>query len=107
MTDLQTVEMTQSTVIEVEGTDLDNLLFQYLNELLYIFSTDDFLVCRKLKIFEFDEVAFKIKCECYGETFDLAKHPQGTEVKAITYAQMTIVNRKDDNDFQIFVIIDI
>jgi SHS2 domain-containing protein len=48
---------------------------------------------------------FRIKCSCFGEPFDLKKHPQGTEVKAITYSAMQIVQNPEK--FEIFVIIDI
>lgn len=41
----------------------------------------------------------------YGEPFDIAKHPQGTEVKAITYSNMQIYD--DEDKHEVFVIIDI
>jgi SHS2 domain-containing protein len=41
----------------------------------------------------------------FGETFQLGKHPQGTEVKAITYSAMQI--NKRPNFAEVFVIIDI
>ncbi|CAB1117265.1 unnamed protein product [Ectocarpus sp. CCAP 1310/34] len=41
-----------------------------------------------------------------GETFDLSKHPQGTEVKAITYSNMQI-NEGPDGRTDIYVIVDI
>lgn len=41
----------------------------------------------------------------FGETFDLSKHPQGTEVKAITYSAMEITEREDFAE--IYVIVDI
>ena len=40
-----------------------------------------------------------------GEAFDLGKHPQGTEVKAITYSNMQIHQEVAKTD--LFVIIDI
>ncbi|VEN57140.1 unnamed protein product [Callosobruchus maculatus] len=49
----------------------------------------------------------RIKCKCYGEEFTLGKHPQGTEVKAITYSAMQIVNDTANKKFEVFVIIDI
>jgi len=40
-----------------------------------------------------------------GETFELGKHPQGTEVKAITYSAMQILEKEEYSE--IFVIVDI
>ena len=40
-----------------------------------------------------------------GEKFDLEKHPQGTEVKAITYSAMQIHEKADRCD--LYVIVDI
>jgi SHS2 domain-containing protein len=40
-----------------------------------------------------------------GETFALATHEQGTEVKAITYSAMQVTEKP--NDAEIFVIVDI
>ncbi len=58
-----------------------------------------------MKITEFDRVNFKIVATGYGETFDLKKHPQGTEVKAITYSNMQV--HDEPNLHQVYVIIDI
>ncbi len=41
----------------------------------------------------------------FGEEFSLEKHPQGTEVKAITYSAMQIIQNEEKNE--LFVIIDI
>jgi len=50
-------------------------------------------------------VNFKIKAVGFGEPFDLNKHPQGTEVKAITYSNMQV--HENENFSEVFVIIDI
>ena len=42
----------------------------------------------------------------WGETFDISKHPQGTEVKAITYSNMQI-HEDNEKGCDVFVIIDI
>lgn len=108
MTELQTVEIKQSAEIVAEGDDLESLLFHFLDELLFLFSCEPFLICSKVKITEFktgDE--YRIKCKCYGEEFQLGKHPQGTEVKAITYSAMQIIEEPEQNKAQVFVIIDI
>ena len=58
-----------------------------------------------VKILEFDKEKFTIKARGVGEPFQLGKHPQGTEVKAITYSNMQIRSAGDKND--LYVIIDI
>lgn len=108
MTEIDTVEMKHAAIIEAEGHDIDSLLFHFLDELLFLFSCEPFLICRKLLIDEFKVgEEFKIKCKCFGEEFQLGKHPQGTEVKAITYSAMQIINEPEQNKFEVFVIIDI
>lgn len=108
MTEIETVEIKATHIIVAEGHDLESLLFQFLDELLFMFSCEPFLICNKIVIEEFKtDDEFKIVCKCYGEEFQLGKHPQGTEVKAITYSAMQIVNEPEQNKFEIFVIIDI
>lgn len=109
MTTLSTVEIKQVEEIEAHGHDLESLLFHFLDELLFLFSCDAYLICSKLVITEFniEGEELMIRCKCYGEEFTLGKHPQGTEVKAITYSAMHIVNEPETNKFEVFVIIDI
>lgn len=105
MTELETVEIKEKHEIEAQADDLEALLFHFLDELLFLFSAEPYLICKKLRIDEFNMEEFKIKCSCFGEPFDLKKHPQGTEVKAITYSAMQIVQNPEK--YEIFVIIDI
>nr|CAI5823844.1 unnamed protein product [Callosobruchus analis]CAI5849551.1 unnamed protein product [Callosobruchus analis] len=109
MTELHTVEIKQSAEIEATGHDLESLLFHFLDELLFLFSCEPFLICSKVTITEFvtEGEELRIKCKCYGEEFTLGKHPQGTEVKAITYSAMQIINDTANKKFEVFVIIDI
>lgn len=58
-------------------------------------------------ITEFDRENFKIKAVGYGEPFDIQKHPQGTEVKAITYSAMQVYDDEEKDQHEVFVIIDI
>ena len=54
---------------------------------------------------EFDRDNFRIKARGFGETFQIGKHPQGADIKAITYSNMQI-HEKDDK-CEVFVIVDI
>eukprot|EP00696_Hemimastix_kukwesjijk_P020237 gnl/Hemi2/9746_TR3391_c0_g1_i1.p1 gnl/Hemi2/9746_TR3391_c0_g1~~gnl/Hemi2/9746_TR3391_c0_g1_i1.p1 ORF type:complete len:157 (-),score=43.42 gnl/Hemi2/9746_TR3391_c0_g1_i1:192-662(-) len=107
MTDLGTVEedpeLTQ--VFDAEGHDMQSLLYAYLEELLFHFSAENF-IGKEIHIDELNKETFKIRMTVRGEQFDLDKHPQGTEVKAITYSNMQILE-PDPKHAEIYVIIDI
>lgn len=104
-TDLSKVEMLSKQEVEAEGEDLQSLLFHFMDEWLFIFSAEPFFFAKKVTITEFDLENFKIKSIGYGEEFDISKHPQGSEVKAITYSNMQIYD--DEEKHEVFVIIDI
>ena len=117
MTDLDTVEECSTETIEASGHDLQSALFNFLDEWLFVFSADPFFIPFKVEITEFsrtklndgddddDQEDIVIKAVGFGETFSLDKHPQGTEVKAITYSAMQIIEKP--NFCETFVIIDI
>uniref|UniRef100_A0A0K8TP52 Protein archease-like isoform x2 n=1 Tax=Tabanus bromius TaxID=304241 RepID=A0A0K8TP52_TABBR len=106
MTELPYVDIKHCYKIEAEADDIEGLLFHFLDELLFLFCAEPYLICRKLEIIKF-ESNNKIECLCYGEPFEIGKHPQGTEVKAITYSAMQILQNPENNFFEVFVIIDI
>ncbi|XP_065071783.1 protein archease-like [Rhopilema esculentum] len=105
MTDLESVEISQEEEVNVEGHDLESLLFNFLDEVLFLFCAEPYLTSKEVEIIEFDNKDFKIKAICRGEPFDLSKHPQGTEIKAITYSNMQIYDKSSTND--VYVIVDI
>jgi len=68
----------------------------------------DGFVARRVKITTFDRNSWKITAKGYGEKFQpRVKHPQGTEIKAITYSAMQVVEADDSGRAQIWVIVDI
>ncbi|KAK3236170.1 hypothetical protein CYMTET_53670 [Cymbomonas tetramitiformis] len=99
-----TVDDSLEKLYEVSAHDMESLLFAFLDELLFVFSTEYFL-CRDIRIQSFDRDSWTIKCLGRGENYDRSKHEQGTEVKAITYSAMQIHEGKDGAE--IFVIVDI
>lgn len=105
MTDIETVEVKGTEEITAEGDDLESLLFHFLDEFLFLFSADPYFIPRRVEITEFDKQSFRIKAIGHGETFDLSKHPQGTEVKAITYSNLQVYDTADKHE--VYVIVDI
>jgi len=99
------IEISQEEEISVDGHDMQSLLYNFLDEVLFLFNAEPFLTCKEIEITEFDDENFSIKATCKGEPFDIQKHPQGTEIKAITYSNMQIY---DDSDrHEVYVIVDI
>ena len=128
MTDLATVDVDREVsegrvgTLAVAGHDLDTLIFAFLDEWLYQFHDTGF-VAKRVEVMDFvsgdaardavlidregkDELSWSLKTRGFGEIFTFGKHPQGTEVKAITYSNMQVV-KGDDGKVDIFVIIDI
>ncbi|XP_073408102.1 protein archease isoform X2 [Dendrobates tinctorius] len=104
MTDIETVEPIDTVEVQIEGIDMLSLLYNFLDEWLYKFSADQYFIPREVKVLHIDRMNFKIRSIGWGEEFSLTKHPQGTEVKAITYSAMQI---HEEEKPEVFVIIDI
>eukprot|EP00927_Polykrikos_kofoidii_P086504 TRINITY_DN9715_c0_g1_i1.p1 TRINITY_DN9715_c0_g1~~TRINITY_DN9715_c0_g1_i1.p1 ORF type:complete len:493 (-),score=94.23 TRINITY_DN9715_c0_g1_i1:127-1524(-) len=90
MSDIDSIEINTSFEIEAKGHDILDLVYHMLDELLFAFGTE-FIICRKVECLELDLTNLKVRIRCHGEKFDLEKHPQGTEIKAITMHQMKIL----------------
>lgn len=126
ITELDTVSECKSETISIQGHDLESTLYNFLDEWLFTFSAEPFFVPFKIEITKFerrkntpdlepnigavaigddDDSIIEIESIGFGETFDLGKHPQGTEVKAITYSAMQV--NENPNFAEVFVIIDI
>jgi SHS2 domain-containing protein len=110
MTSLETVGIDQELSnqvglnVKVEGHDLESLVFNFLDEWLFIFHSSYFIV-KKINITILDLDKFTITSTAKGEKIDLSKHSQGTEIKAITYSNMQI--KETPHRCDLWVIVDI
>ncbi|CAN0004839.1 unnamed protein product [Pylaiella littoralis] len=105
-------------LMEIEGHDAKSLLFALLDEFLFLFHSEGLAVKRATVHGSIvrgggdsgdgghTSAGWKLRATAEGETFDLTKHPQGTEVKAITYSNMQI-HEAPDGRTDIYVIVDI
>lgn len=97
ITNTRKVKPVKRVDIEIEGTDLENLLYKWIEELL-IYTDAEGLVFSRFTVCRIDELpgeGYKMTASAWGEEFDPERHEERTIVKAMTYAQMTI-NRKGD-----------
>ncbi|RLG17427.1 archease [Nanoarchaeota archaeon] len=81
MCDLKRVEGKIEKEIELKAKSREDLLHDFLDELLYIFETEN-LIFKEFKL-EIEDT--RLRCKCYGERFDPKKHEAGGLVKAVTY----------------------
>lgn len=106
ITDIKAIEISQKESFRVESEDLQGLLYRFLDGVLFLFNAEPYLLSKRVRILEFQaDTEFKILAECYGETFSLEKHTQGTEIKAITYSAMKII--QDEDRCEVYFIVDI
>lgn len=84
-----------SRSITLEANDLEELMFEWLNELLYLLDAKELL----LSMFEIARIErFHMEATVSGEKIDQGRHRLRGEIKAATYHQMT-VERRDDSWF--------
>ncbi len=93
ITDLRKVRKIESRVIELQEKSPEDLLFEWLNHLIYLFDAEQMLF-KQCDIQEFD--GLKIKAVCYGEKADLSRHELKLGVKAATYHMLKVDPEKNE-----------
>lgn len=86
---------------------MHSLIYSYLDEWLFNFHDTGFIP-KQVEISELqrsDTNNWRIVSSGKGEVMDINRHPQGTEVKAITYSGMKVEEKEDRCD--IYVVVDI
>ncbi len=91
MTDTSRIEPKIKRDITTTGVDLENLLYRWIEDLLYYFDAEG-LVFSKFKVYKIENTGneYLIEASAWGEEFDPNRHESRTLVKAVTYAQMNI-----------------
>ena len=106
MTDPNKVRAEKEVEINVEGHDLESLLYNWLEELLYIFETEG-LIFSKFQVLSIKKLNGKylLKAKAWGEKFNPEVHESRTLVKAATYNLMEI--KKDEKKCTLKFVLDI
>lgn len=92
ITDNSEIESVGQYNIELDSTDLEQLLVDFLSELLYLNSAKN-IVFGFFKV-NLDEKTNKLKAVVCGEKFNISKHKIGAEIKAVTYHMLEVRNKK-------------
>lgn len=88
---VEAVAAVEHRELRIEGTELDYLLFDWLNELLFLFETEELLLTE----FEIRLTDEGLHADCRGEHSDRSRHRLTHEVKAITYHGLKLEQKPD------------
>uniref|UniRef100_A0A7J3X5A8 Protein archease n=1 Tax=Thermofilum pendens TaxID=2269 RepID=A0A7J3X5A8_THEPE len=106
MTDLSKVEAREGRVVEAEGMDLENLLYNLLERLIVLFDEEAFLVS-KVESVELtrEPDGWRVRVRVLGERYDPERHESRVLVKAATYHMMRIWS--EDGKWYLQYVVDI
>lgn len=112
ITDISKVKKEESREFEIVSEDLVSLLYDYLEELLFLQDTEflffsDFKVnIEKIVDSESSNLEnYKLTCFACGEEIDWNVHSPKSEVKAITFHKMCV--KEDNGVFKLRAILDL
>ena len=102
MADLDDFKEGLQRELELSAEDVEVLLIEWLNELIYIFDVEHII----FKKFEIEKLtSTQIKARCFGEKMKPGQHKLKREIKAATYHMLQII--KEDGIYKVQVIFDI
>ncbi len=101
ITELDNVDEVVYRDTELIAPDQESLLVQWLNELIYLFDTEN-IIFKRFDISQLNNT--RLKARSYGEKVDSARHKLKTGVKAATYHMLKV---DKTNGCQVQVLFDI
>ena len=86
------VKEKESRKVTVQAQDAEGLLFNWMNELIYIFEVER-LLFKSFDITEF--TGQSLEATCWGEKYDPSRHQLKTGVKSATYHMLKVDAEKN------------
>ena len=87
------IEEKEERNIVVMGKDLNYLLYNWLEDLIYLIITEGFAI-KKLNITVEKNEEYTISAQIFGEDIDIKKHGFKVEIKSPTFHEMDIKQEK-------------
>jgi SHS2 domain-containing protein len=95
MADTKTIQHKHREEIKLVGVNPDELLFDWLAELIYLKDLKSILFSKfDIKI-QKKKNGYNLKATVWGEPADQKKHKVRVDVKAVTYHQLEVKKKKD------------
>jgi SHS2 domain-containing protein len=103
--DLDSIELKETRTFSLENDELDMLLFNFLQELVYYKDSEQLLLrAQQVEISEKDGL-HQLNAVTTGEAIDRDRHEQRVDVKAVTLHRFQL--EKTDDGWTAMVILDI
>lgn len=90
--ELDGVKEVEARRLEISEDDMEGLLFEWLNSLLYYFDVE-MLIFKRFDIMELGEG--HLVAECHGEKYDPSRHHLKTGIKSATYHMLEVDREKN------------
>ena len=90
MVDLNTIQPRIEETIKVEGKDMQELLYEWLEYLIFKQDTEQMLYSKFNCRISRGKNTFTLEATVSGEKYDPSRHEEKTAIKAPTYHDMTI-----------------
>ena len=100
--DPSTVRERLTERVEAEADDVELLFKEWLSALLYYFAAKG-VVFRRFEIEEISER--RVRATCHGERYSEKRHRLKTDLKAVTYHQLSV--RREGESWRARVIVDV
>lgn len=101
MVDISTVRALEERSVEASGFDLESLLYRWLENLLFLYYSENFMcsevLVEELRVAKTQEgEEYLLRGVCRGEVFDPEKHEPRVEIKSPTYSLMRIIKTAEE-----------
>jgi len=102
--DIKTIEPKQKIEFELENEKIDNLLYDFLSEILFL-KDSKYMVFNKVKVTIKEGKPNKLKAVLYGDTINPEKQQLENDIKAVTMHMFEVKKNKDH--YKATIVVDI
>lgn len=101
---LDTVDAKQKVEFELENQTIENLLYDFLSEILFL-KDSKYMVFKKVKVLIKENKKYQLKALLEGDTINPQKQQLENDIKAVTMHMFEV--KKDKNGYKATVVVDI
>ena len=102
--DIKTVNAKKKLEIKLENERIDNLLYDFLSEILFL-KDSKYMVFNKVKVSIKENKNYKLEAILQGDTINSEKQKLENDIKAVTMHMFEV--KKEKNNWKATVVVDI